>query len=99
MGLDQLIMISGWVKKVGIVRRNWTSSKFTLNYIDRSPVVLSFDFWYKKIEVTSEGEQIGLGSCDSFYSNIGLAINSSIDSTLILATTILIGSLKAKGMA
>jgi len=84
---------------VGSVRRNWSSNKFTISYHDGPPVVLKFDFWNKKLVITAQGVQVGLGSCDSFYCKIGLAINEKLDPTLILATTVLIGSFKAKGMA
>ncbi len=83
--------------QVASFQRNWSSSKFTINYKSSPPILLQLNFWNGDIVIDSDGKQIGRGSAKNYYSNVGVAISAEYDPTYILAGIIIICSLKAKG--
>jgi len=85
---------------VASLTSNWSGQKYELRTVNSPTIYIQISMWNGRIEITSEGRQIGFGSSKGgTFSNIGIAIEKSVDPTYILASLIKIGKNKFEGAA
>ena len=76
---------------------SWTGGKFNIYPVEGSPILMQVNMWNNKIDFYIGDKSVGLASANSYYSEIGCVINREVEPSIMIASLITIGHLKANG--